>query len=177
MPRRRVLVAAFACLAALGLAVAPWTVSTGRLSAAVAKQLRTAYGLGFAVKGRTTIALLPMPRLKFENVALSSGAGATLVEAGQLRGELRLLPMLIGQIEISELSLNEARIRLEVDQNGDSPWDRVFAYHRERVTAGGGSRHIRRLIVTNATLTVFDQRRSFRTELSDMNLVANWPAI
>jgi AsmA protein len=177
MPRRRVLVAAFAGFAVLGLAVAPWTVNTGRLSAAVAKQLRTAYGLGFAVKGRTTIALLPTPRLKFENVVLANRDGATLVESGQLRGELRLLPMLIGRFEMTELSLNEARIQVDVDANGESPWDRLLAYQRDRIGAREGGRQVRRLIVTNSKLALSDRRRSFQTELADMNFVGNWPAI
>src|SRR3954468_2814344 len=74
MPRRRVLVLALAGLAVVALGVAPRTGAGAALAGAVGRQIRAVYRLDFAVKGRTTVALLPVPRLKFENVTLS-GAG------------------------------------------------------------------------------------------------------
>src|SRR4051794_28161173 len=177
MPRRRVLVIALAVVAAVALAVAPWTVTSGALAGAVGRQIRAVYGLDFAVKGRTTIAVLPVPRLKFENVTLSGAGGAPIVEGGQLRGELRLLPMLIGQIELSELSLNEPRIRVDIDAEGASPWEPLLSRQRDRIAARQTHRHVRRLILTNGTVALSDRRRAFATELTEVNLVGNWPAV
>ena len=113
MSRRTILGIALACLAALTLAIAPWTVNTGRLTAAVARQLRSVYGLDLAVKGRTTIALLPVPRMKFENVALAVPGSPPLVDAEQLRSEFRIWPLLIGRIELAEVALSGAQLRVE----------------------------------------------------------------
>ena len=113
MSRRTILGIALACLAALTLAIAPWTVNTGRLTAAVARQLRSVYGLDLAVKGRTTIALLPVPRMKFENVALAVPGSPPLVAAEQLRSEFRIWPLLIGRIELAEVALSGAQLRVE----------------------------------------------------------------
>src|SRR3954447_22158293 len=76
--------------AVVGLAAAPWTISPGWLQAAVARQLRVAYGFELTVSGRSTIAFLPVPRLKFEDVALADVDGTPLVRGGRLRGEFRM---------------------------------------------------------------------------------------
>jgi AsmA protein len=177
MPRRRLLILTLTCSLALALAVAPWTVTSGTVGAAIARQIRAVYGLDFLVRGRTTIALLPAPRLKFENVALSSGIGPSLIESAQLRGELRLLPMLIGRFELAEVSLNEARIRLDIDADGHSRWDQVLAHQRDRIAGRRNARQVRRLVITNSTLALSDGRRSLATELTEVSLVGNWPAV
>src|SRR5207253_6713641 len=109
------------------------------------RQIRAVYGLDFTVKGRTTVALLPVPRLKFENVTLAGAGGLPLIEGGQLRGDLRLLPMLIGQVELSELSLNEPRIRIDIDPAGTSPWEPAIARQRDRIASRQARRHVRRM--------------------------------
>src|SRR5215208_4381976 len=152
MSRRTILGIALACLAALTLAIAPWTVNTGRLTAAVARQLRSVYGLDLAVKGRTTIALLPVPRMKFENVALAVPGSPPLVDAEQLRSELRIWPLLIGRIELAEVALSGAQLRVE----GNDLWSPLWARQRDRLAGRSANRNVRRLIVTNSTVTFAD---------------------
>ena len=174
MSRRRILGLALVALAALALAVAPWTVSTGRLTAAVARQLRSVYGLDLTVKGRGTIAFLPVPRVKFEDVSLGVPGRLPLVEAAQLRGEFRLWPLLVGQVDLAELALNDAKVRLD-GADGASLWSPVWARQRDRIERKAASRHIRRLIVTNAAVTLADAGGDERVDL--ISLVVNWPAV
>src|SRR5919112_2340123 len=68
MRRRTVLLAAVLVLAVLAAAVVPWTLSGGGMAASVAKSLREGYRIDLEVKGRSTLALLPIPRIKFEDV-------------------------------------------------------------------------------------------------------------
>ncbi|HEX8663215.1 MAG TPA: AsmA family protein [Beijerinckiaceae bacterium] len=172
MSRRRILGLALVALAALALAVAPWTVSTGRLTAAVARQLRSVYGLELSVKGRGTIAFLPVPRVKFEDVSLGVPGQPPLVEAAQLRGDFRLWPLLIGQVDLAEVALNEAKVRLD-GADGASLWSPVWARQRDRIERKAATRHIRRLIMTNAAVTLADTDE--RVDL--ISLVVNWPAV
>jgi uncharacterized protein involved in outer membrane biogenesis len=115
---RRTLIAAAAGLAVLGAAVAPWTLSGG-LSASVADHLNDRYGLAFHTEGRSTFALLPVPRVKFEQIALASADGSVKVEGGTFRGELKLLPLLVGRTVLSTASLDGSRVTLGV------PFDRL----------------------------------------------------
>ncbi|HEX2552955.1 MAG TPA: AsmA family protein [Microvirga sp.] len=118
MSRRVVLAFALLGLALLAAAVAPWTLSPGGFAAAVAQHLKEDYGLAFQVHGRSTIALLPMPRVKFQDVTIRSPEGAVLAEGGTLRGQLELLPLLLGQAELAEVSLTDSRITVAVPAAG-----------------------------------------------------------
>ena len=173
MSRRTILGIALACLAALTLAIAPWTVNTGRLTAAVARQLRSVYGLDLAVKGRTTIALLPVPRMKFENVALAVPGSPPLVDAEQLRSEFRIWPLLIGRIELAEVGLSGAQLRVE---EGNDLWSPLWARQRDRLAGRSANRNVRRLIITNSTLN-FAGDGDGAARIDILSLVVNWPAV
>jgi AsmA protein len=177
MPRRRILIVVALTLVALSLGIAPWTITAGRLNAAVARQVRAVYGLDLAIDGRTTIAVLPVPRVKFENVILSA-AGTPLISGAQLRGDLRVLPLFGGKLDLAELSLNEADVRVAIEADGTTSWDPVITHVRQRMQSPKATtRHIRRLVVTNATLSVADKRRGSHTDVTDINLLANWPLL
>src|SRR5918911_5443829 len=106
MVHRRVLVGV-SCLvlAVIAGAVAPWTLSSDALRLVTSNKLKELYGLELSVAGRSTIALLPVPRLKFENVTLTASDGTPVVRGGWLRAEFRVRPLLTGNLDISELSL------------------------------------------------------------------------
>src|SRR5215210_5282450 len=151
--RAFIVIAALVGLAILAMAVAPWTTSSAPLRAAISRQLQETYGLELTVAGRSTIALLPVPRLKFEDIALASPEGTPLVRGGQLRGEFSILPLLVGRIELSDLSLHGSRIDVEFDALSQAAWTKPI----EKVRASIGdsavpSKHIRRLTVTGSYL-------------------------
>lgn len=171
MPHRAVLLVSLLCLAAVGVAVAPWTVSTGAMAEAVAKQLREVYGLDLRVDGRSTIAFLPVPRIKFEEIALGTLDGQAIASGGQLRGELQVLPLLAGRLELAELSLNGARIAADSKASWAGPARRV----RARLGEAAPPFHIRRLVLTGATVVLPDPGDGSDPVLRDVELLATWP--
>jgi AsmA protein len=110
MSRRVVFLIALIALAVLGAAAAPWTLSGSGLSRSVAEHLKDHYGLDLEVKGRSTFAILPTPRVKFEDVNLAFPRETAKAKGGILRGELHLLPLFIGRIELKEITLSDTRI-------------------------------------------------------------------
>jgi AsmA protein len=112
MPRRVLFVIALLSLALLGTAVAPWPLSPGGFATAVGEHLDAEYGLRLDVRGRRTIAFLPEPRVKFEDVAVTSRVGALVAEGGTLRGQIKVMPLLLGRIELSEISLTQSTIQI-----------------------------------------------------------------
>ena len=164
MSRRVVLLLAVATLGLLTLAVAPWVVSGGGLVGLVAQHIHDQYGMDLKVRGRSTFALLPTPRVKLENVALQAPAGALTAEGGTLRGELRLLGLLRGRIELNEVMLGESRITLAADPALvlDGHLNDQIAKRLEQPIS------LRRLILTGAKL------RWPAGALDDVNVVANW---
>jgi AsmA protein len=169
MSRRVLLIVALITLALLATAIAPWTLSSGGVVSSVAQQLRKGYGLSLDVRGRSTIAILPIPRVKFEDVTLATSDGAARVEGGRLRGELRLLPLLYGRIELAEVGISDAKIALAPDKVRQFDLGRTLAA-LERNEAGAS--RIRRLIITSSSVKWSDGRDA---SAENVNLVLNWP--
>src|SRR5215218_1551908 len=113
---------------ALVAAAAPWTLSSDNLRSVVAAQLKTLYGVDLSVKGRTVIAFLPMPRVKFEDIRLTTPDGKPVVRGGLLRAELRVLPLLLARLEFAEILLKDAAINVDIDERGSSTWDTAVAH-------------------------------------------------
>ena len=160
MPRRKILLFSVLALALLATAVAPWTLSSGGIMAGVSKHLGEGFGLDLEVRGRSTLAILPIPRVKFENVTLSSKDRSVTVEGGTMRGEVRLLPLVFGRIELSDIAISGSRLGVQGD------WARWLA----EISAGRPEARLRRLVVTGSSLRGPDSGI-----LDDINVVVTWP--
>jgi AsmA protein len=164
MPRRVVFLIALISLVILGAAAAPWTLTGSGLSSSVTEHLRNRYGLDFKVEGRSTLALLPIPRVKFENVALSFPDQAARADGGTLRGELRLLPLLFGRIELAEVALNDTKITASYRKLRSLDWPGILKDRAEEPYA-------RRLIVVASSLQWTDVKDG---TLDKIHAVVSW---
>ena len=164
MSRRVVFFIALISLAVLGTAASPWTLPGGGLSAELQEHVRERYGLDLAVRGRSTFAVLPIPRVKFEDVALAFPDGALKAEGGTLRGELRILPLLFGRIELSDFDLTETRITASAQKLQAVKWADIF---KDRST----KTHARRLVVSKSSLRWTDLKDS---NLDGLNAMIRW---
>ena len=106
-----------ASLLVMGLlgGAAPWTFSGAAMRNELALQIRETTGLLAEAKGRTTLALLPRPRIKIEEVTIQDQEGKLLIKSGTVRGNLRILPAFAGRMEVSSLSLTAANIDIDLD--------------------------------------------------------------
>ncbi len=163
-----------AALAALVMALAPWTVSSRALTAVVGDQLRKEFGLDLRVGGRTVIAFLPMPRLKFEEVSIYGADGAPLTRGGELRGQIAVAPLLLGRIVLDEVSLSNARVDIVVDEDGVGPWDPAIEALRARMEPRDAASPITRVIVSNAQVFYHDARSGARSLIRNVNLTGTW---
>jgi AsmA protein len=166
MSRRAVLLLALAALAVLGTAAVPWTLSSGRFVTAVGDDLRTNFGIDFKVEGRSTIAVLPLPRVKFENVSLTSAGREIRVDGATLRAELRLWPLLLGRVELSDASLHGARVNAAATSLAGVDW-RSLLNHRD-----DSPQEIPRVVLTSSSIRWAEGDDGV---LDDVNLVASWP--
>lgn len=96
-------------LAVAAIGLRPWMLGTGDVRSVVLRQLSTVAGLELGATGDFTIALLPYPRIKLEGVSGSAPDGTTLT-ADSLRGGIRLLPLLQGELVLRDVLLIRPRI-------------------------------------------------------------------
>ncbi|MBM6594291.1 AsmA family protein [Microvirga pudoricolor] len=166
MSRRVVLLLALAALAVLGTAAVPWTLTSGRLTASIARNLMDNYGVAMNVAGRSTIAFLPVPRVKFEDVSLASAGREVTTEGGTLRAELRLWPLLVGRIELSEASLTDTRVQVAPERARAFDWVKALAARQDK------PQDVPRLVLAASSIRWADGRDG---QVEDVNAVMNWP--
>ncbi len=173
MSRRTILALSGAATAALALTAAslPWTIAAPRAVAFAERDLARRYGLGLSAAGPATLTLLPAPSLSFSRARLRRG-DHDLVESAGLQVQLGLAGLLAGRAEVTGLVLDRARIALPDDAAVD--WAEPAARLAARVAAGRG-RHLRRLVLVDATLSGRDPRTGSRETVTGLNLVASWP--
>ena len=164
MSRRFVFLIALIALAVLGTAASPWTLPGGGLSAELTQHVKDRYGLDLTVRGRSTFAVLPIPRVKFENVTLRFPNEALRAEGGTLRGELRVLPLLFGRIELSDFDLSETKLIGSLQKVQAVDWPKVFRN-------GASESHARRLVINKSSLRWTDLKAA---NLDRINIVIRW---
>ena len=162
-------------LAGAVLALAPWTVSPRALTEDVAEQLREEFGIELDVAGRTVIAFLPLPRLKFEGVTLTARDGRPLARGGALRGQLAIGPLLYGRIVVDEISLSDSRIDIDIDAGDAGSLDALLAIAHRTLDETTPHPTITRLALINAQIFFRDARNDTRHVLRDADLRLHWP--
>ena len=104
-----------ALLLAAGAAIAPWTVSRGALREEIAAQLRSSSGLYVYTVGASTFSLLPRPTVRLADISFVDPRGALTIQAHELRGLVRILPLLAGRLELSEATLDRPNLTIDID--------------------------------------------------------------
>lgn len=174
MSRRAI---ALFCLVAAVLAVAilPWPIASAVLREAVARQIRTEYGLRLGVQGGVTLALLPVPRLKFADISLSTDDRSATLTANQLKAELRVVPLLTGRLRIAQLSVAGAKADVRLDAGG-ARLAKLMADYNARLGSGlGWETRIDRLVVTGSELTIRDETGRTTAEIRALSGLVRWP--
>lgn len=180
MTRSKLFLVTAAVLAVCAMAVMPWTLATKPLAESIGEEMRRTTGLGLATEGRATFALLPVPRVKLENVSLQTPQGEEVARARQLRGELRLLPLLLGRMELVEVTLVQPRLDLSRVGTLRELWAMLNAHtgreieSRRNGTARG--RHVGRLIIIDG-LVLTRAKDEAPALANQVNLVVYWPSL
>jgi AsmA protein len=117
--RARALIwAVTACVVVLGAAaaLAPWLYSPAAAKSAIYARLQDATGLYVAARGYPRLSLTPRPHVTLDGVVFADHNGALVIEAEQLHGVLKLLPLLSGRLDVDGLALVRPRARIDLDQ-------------------------------------------------------------
>src|SRR5262245_66564778 len=84
-------------------------------------EIREVTGLEPVLRGKASVSLFPTGSVNFADVMLGN-ANRPALTAERLTARLRFFPMLIGRVEIADVSLDHPRIAIDVQQNGRSNW-------------------------------------------------------
>ena len=111
----------------IGVAViVPQFIPTETYKNLATEQVKNATGRDLDIRGKVSISVLPRLAVELNDVTFSNAPGSKekhMVKLSQLALNLKLLPLLSGEVEIATFVLRDPTIFLEVDKNGRPNWE------------------------------------------------------
>jgi len=102
---------------AAALFTLPYLVPERDIRAALTQSLAAATGADPRIEGETRFTLLPRPAIRLDGVRFG-GAEPSAFASGSLHATIRLLPLLLGRVEIASLVFERPRLLIEIGNEG-----------------------------------------------------------
>jgi uncharacterized protein involved in outer membrane biogenesis len=137
-------------------AVFVYTADYNRHKGLIQKAVEDATGRQLAINGDLVIAMSLPPELAVSEVTLANipwGSQPQMAHIGQLRLRVRLIPLLMRQIDIKRIRLIDTDLLLETDSSGQANWP--FGHKEDtRSRVGMWDVAVKQLEVEQLTMTV-----------------------
>jgi AsmA protein len=149
---------------------------------AVIAEIRSVTGLEPVVRGEVAVSLFPTATVTFSDVTLGDDRDAKpALTADKLTATLRLLPLLVGQIETADVALTRPRVTINLEANGHSNWSSLLArLARTLKPDAKQSDHVMsfsEIRMTGGTIAINDAAHDVAEVLSDVEVSLAWPSI
>src|SRR6185437_2537258 len=162
--------------AAAGLWAAPRLIPAKGARDAVTAQIRTATGIEPVVHGPVEVSLFPSGTVRLGNVVLGDGQTPPLA-ADRLIAHVRLLPLLLGRIEIADIVLDHPHIAVKIDKSGRSNWSPLLTALASALKPADRIAPFTEIRIDHGTVAVEDANHALVENLSGVDLSLAWPSI
>ena len=173
-----VLAAVVAAAAAL-LVLAVMLVPREALRARMAEQIAAWTGRDVSLRGEPELSFFPRLTVTLNDVRVSGPAGmddAEILAMQRLTGQVRLLPLIIGRVEIGSFEMMQPVIRLVHDHDGARNW--VFDSGAAALQlAFAGDVPLGDFVVEDATILYENRITAVNERLDDVNLELEWSSV
>jgi len=165
--RKRLLIGGGGIVALLVAVVvaAPALIDINSYKPLIVSQVKTATGRDLVIDGPISLSLLPTPTVSVTGVKFFNAAGsknANMVEVKSVTVQPSLLPLLVGRIEVGEVTLVEPKIVLEINAAGKPNWEFALSVAEAKPAAAKPSSprplSLGRLTIDNGTLIFSDSK-------------------
>ena len=168
-------------LLVLAVVVAAMSLNQRGIESSLAVLLLEQTGLVLQTGSHASFALLPRPQIRIENVQVADSTGAVQIVTGAvaLKGNLRLLALLVGRVQFEQIVLVKPTITLDLDRlAGGQPLRALPANALADPPKPERSDRLPGLIVVhNGTLALKSARAGIDTVIEDANLKLDWPGM
>jgi AsmA protein len=159
------------------LTTAGYLISADTVRREAMSEIRAVTGLDPVLRGKATVSLFPSGSVSFGDVMLGD-AGRPALTAERLTARLRFFPLLIGRVEIADVSLERPTIAIDLEANGQSNWSGLIqALARSRKPGEPGSAAFSEMRINNGTVLVRSPASKISETLNDVQFSLAWPSI
>lgn len=161
------------------LAAMSLLISAEAAREAVKSEIRAVTGLDPVLRGTASVSLFPSGSVSFDNVALGDDrAGNKALAAERLTARLRFLPLLVGKVQVSDVTLVRPTITVILEPGGRSNWTplagTLAAALRPSANRLSAFSEIR---IDGGTIIVRDDSRGILERLTDVEGSLAWPSM
>ncbi|KCZ82869.1 AsmA family protein [Hyphomonas adhaerens MHS-3] len=173
-----ILAGVFGLLLVAALTV-PFFVPKSVYKAQIEKAATSALNRDVLLTGDVSVSVFPRISASIGGVTVANPDGFSapnMIEAGELRGSVKWMPLLSRRVEVQELSFVDANVQLEKLADGRTNWDFGASSDAEPAASGDGggvSASIGKASLKNASLTYTDRAAGTEYALTDLNLDAS----
>ena len=146
---------------------APLVVDWNHFRATFETEASRFTGLSVHVNGAIDARILPSPRIKLHDVEIGAPDRAPLLRAGAIDLEVRLGPLIRGDVQATQANLVAPQIDLELDRGGAIVWPAVAA------SARPGELSVSKLSVDDGTITLADAASGARLQLQKLSFAGD----
>lgn len=181
--KRIVLIAAgIAVLLVAGLATVPFLIPKDIYRGQIERAARGALQRDVVLSGDVRLSLFPRIAASVSGVTVANPdgfAGANMVEAGELRGSVKWLPLFSQRVEVQEIAFVDASVALQRLPDGRTNWvlEAKPSAAAGAPSGGGFNGAVEQARLKNASLTFRDDQVGLVYTLSDLDLFASMKAI
>jgi len=172
----------FALLAVVAAGGALLAAGSVLLSADTVRQqalseIRSVTGLDPILRGPAEVSLFPNGSVSFADVMLGDEKNPALT-AERLTARLRFFPLLIGRVEIADVSLERPHIAIDLGPNGQSNWAGLIgALAKSQKPGAARPAAFSEMRIDNGTITLLYRVYGATETLDNVNFSLAWPSI
>ncbi len=176
---KRLGLALFALVLAGGglLAVRSVLVSSDSVREQALNEIHAVTGLRPILRGPVEVSLFPNGTVSFDDVALGDAKTPALT-AERLVARLRFLPLLIGHVEIADVSLERPQIAIDLQPNGGSNWaGLITSLAKSQKPGAPRPSAFSEMRIDDGSVTLRDPQSGASERLDGVNFSLAWPSI
>ena len=171
---------ALLAVAAVGLTVlttAGYLISADTVREQAVQGIRAITGLDPVLRGPTTVSLFPSGSVSFADMVLGDPNRPALT-AERLTARLRFFPLLVGRVEIADVSLERPTISVDIDPHGRSNWSGLIgALAQSRAPGAHHRMAFSEMRIDGGTIVVRDATRHMSETIDNVEFSVAWPSI
>src|SRR5262245_45926391 len=178
MKRFGVAVAALAVAGIGALVILPFLMPADAVRKAVQAEIRAVTGLDPVLRGAASVSLFPAGAVSFDDVMLGDNTGAPALTAEHVVARLRFFPLLIGHIEIADVSLVRPTIAIIFNEERRSNWSGHIETLAQNLKSGAGRpSSFSEIRITDGTVILRDEAYKLLETISNVEMALAWPSI